>query len=211
MENILNNITQIIILNGAVMMIPGVNFLLVARQSIINGIHAGLFCTCGITIAVVSHALLAALSVSVLITKYPFLFTFIRYTGAAYLVYLGTSFLRKALQNHSNEQNEVLAGISKNLKGESFRSGFLVDLFNPFISIFYFTLFSSMTLSDNKVFELSCYLSVIFALSIIWFSLVAVFFNHPIIRDNLQSKSRYIQALSGLAMYYFSAKVVFEF
>lgn len=206
METILNNILQIIVMNGMVMIIPGVNFLLVARQSILNGVQVGFFCACGITVAILSHALLAALSVSILITKFPFLFTCIRYVGAAYLVYLGTTFLIRSLQNKAvSLEGEV------SMKSESFRSGFFVDLFNPYISIFYLTMFSSMNFGDNKILELSSYILVIFVMTISWFSMVAVFFNHSLIRDTLQSKTRYIQALSGLAMYYFSAKVIFQF
>ena len=207
MDAIFNNILTILIMNGSILIIPGVNFLLVARQSVLNGASSGIYCASGITTAIVFHALLAALSVQILV-KYPFIFAGVRYMGAAYLLYLGTTFLRKAIQNAQTSMEGVNESAQKQ---ESFRSGFFVDLFNPFISIFYLSLFSSFTFSQNPAFELSCYISVILAISIVWFSLVALFFNHPLIRDNLQSKSRYIQALSGLAMYYFSAKVIFQF
>lgn len=208
MDAILNNIMLILMMNGSVMIIPGVNFLIVARQSVLNGLLAGVFCALGITAAIVLHAVLAAYSVSVLMTNYPLIFTVIRYLGAGYLFYLGTRFL---IASFTNSAASVSFDDLKSHKREAFRSGFLVDLFNPFISIFYISLFSTMMFTGESLFELGCYIGFIFAISIVWFSIVAIFFNHSLLKNRLQNKSRYIQAISGLAMYYFSAKVTFGF
>lgn len=196
-------------MNGSILLIPGVNFLLIARYSILNEFSAGFYCALGVTSAIMSHVILSMFSVSVLIKKYPELFTIIRYIGGAYLFYLGSMFLLSYLKRELS-----LKDLSKSInikKKEAFYSGFFTDLFNPFVSIFYLSLFS-MLITDNKSsFELICYFCLILIITISWFGIVAYFFTSSFIRNYFRDKNKYMQVFSGMAMYYFGAKLIFKF
>ncbi len=205
MGQIIDNIISILIMNGTIMLIPGVNFLIVAQHSLLNGLRAGLSCALGIATAIILHASFAAYSVNVLLERYPLAFMVIRCLGAAYLFYLGTRFLVSYMQN---QKEDLAFDNQKTQPRRAFQSGFFIDLLNPFISIFYLSLFSTLIMTQDSTLELSYYLSIIFLLNGAWFSIVALLFNHSFLKKNLEKKSKYIQGFSGIAMYYFCAKIV---
>lgn len=207
MEKILNNIFTILIMNGAILLIPGVNFLLIAKHSLLSGFSVGMRCAMGITGAIMFHVILSAFSISVLLKNYPALFELIRYGGAAYLIYLGTCFLISAYRERIPDSS---AFSSLDIKtSEAFRAGFFVDLLNPFVSIFYLSLFSTLMMVNGSLFELTCYALTIFVITFSWFGFVAFFFAQKRMQGYFQGKNHYIQVLSGIAMYYFSCKVIF--
>ena len=208
MENFFNNITTILIMNGSILLIPGVNFFLIARYSLLNEFLTGFYCVMGITSAIMLHATLSMFSVSLLLKSYPQLFTIIRYSGGAYLFYLGT----RLLVASSKKKHTSLESLSTKIhKTEAFYSGFFVDLFNPFVSIFYLSLFSMLMPNGKSVFELSCYLGTIFIITVSWFCIVVCFFIYSPVKAYFQDKSKYILVFSGIAMYYFCSKVILEF
>lgn len=206
-ENLLNNIVTILVINGSILVVPGVNFLLIVRYSLLNKFSTGVYCVLGITAAIMLHAILAIFSISFVLKSYPQLLIVIRYTGALYLFYLGTKFLVAFAQN-KKASLELLN--TKNNKEEAFFSGFLVDFFNPFISIFYISLFSMLIPNNKSLFELGCYLGTIFIITISWFYVVVRLFTYSLVNNYFQDKGRYVQVLSGIAMYYFCTKIIWE-
>lgn len=208
MEQIINNIFFILLLNGSILLMPGVNFLLVARHSLLNGISSGLYCAMGITLAIMSHVVLSTLNASFLLKKYPFFVEVVKYSGALYLIYLGTNFIISAFKEPCSSSQSSHLSVQKTA---AFKSGFLVDILNPFISIFYLSLSSTIIGIDVSFFELSIYGLVIFLITIFWFSVVAIFFAHKHLHKYFYEKNKYIQMLSGLAIYYFSIKIIFSF
>jgi threonine/homoserine/homoserine lactone efflux protein len=200
MDSFINNIITILMMNGLILIVPGVNFFLVLKYSLLNKFQTGFYCVMGITSAIMIHVILAMLGISILLQTYPQLFAIIRYSGAAYLFYLGTSYLVASSKNKQQQINNLSI---KNTNSEALISGFIIDLFNPFVSIFYLSLFSLINITNKPIFELSGYFAIIFFITIAWFSFVIRFFTVPIVKNYFQSKSRYIQIASGIAMYYF--------
>ena len=207
MSDIAGDLLTIVTMNGAILIIPGVNFLLVARQSLLNGFRFGFICALGITTAIMLHVVFSIFSIGTLLKTYPIIFTWIRLGGAAYLLFLGTCFFRSALKT-GTELGRPEAILEK---GEAFQAGFLTDLLNPFVSIFYLSLFTMLDLQEQTSLTLTLYGFTIFALTLFWFAFVAGVFANEKLRDLFRNKNRWIQGFSGVAMCYFAAKVVFGF
>ena len=204
---LLENLTTIFLMNGVILVIPGINFFLVVQFSLLHGFSAGFRCAFGITVAVMLHVILAAFSAHVLFKNYPTLYC-IRYVSATYLIYIGTKFLIRSFKK------EVVVGKLQAVNyqnSEAFRTGFLVDVLNPFINIFYLSLFSIIMSPEESPLEFCFYCGTIFIMNLSWFILVSLLFSLNSMRNYFQDKYRIIQGFSGLAMYYFSSKVIFGF
>lgn len=164
METIVSKLLIILLMNGSVLIIPGVNFLLIIRHSVSFGRIAAIQCALGITTAILMYAVLACYSVGLILTKFPVVFYMIKYLGVTFLIFLAWSALRM-----SNNSNEIIKKKRVIRKNGSFIEGLLVDLFNPFVSIFYISLFSTIIQPDTTVVELWVYILAIFSLTIGWF------------------------------------------
>ncbi|HEY5327923.1 MAG TPA: LysE family translocator [Mucilaginibacter sp.] len=68
---------------------PGNDMLYVASRSVSQGIKAGIASAAGIFIGGFVHILAAVLGLSIIISKSAYLFQFIKFAGAGYLIYLG--------------------------------------------------------------------------------------------------------------------------
>jgi threonine/homoserine/homoserine lactone efflux protein len=110
---------------------PGADMLYVASRSTSNGTKAGMISALGITAGCFVHILAAALGLSVIIMQSAWAFEIIKYTGAAYLIYLGIKSLiyRSTFDLHSKHSRERLFKI--------FIQGAYTNIFNPKVAMFF--------------------------------------------------------------------------
>ena len=116
----------------AVNLSPGPSILLVTSISAAKGFKAALFATLGMSAAAFIHVTLAASGIAAILATSAITFTLIQYLGAAYLIYLGIELIRS--KSVTATSNDKLTEISA---WQYFRRGFLVDLFNPKIALFF--------------------------------------------------------------------------
>jgi threonine/homoserine/homoserine lactone efflux protein len=116
----------------AVNLSPGPSILLVTSISAAKGLKAALFTILGMSAAAFIHVILAASGIAAILAASAITFTLIQYLGAGYLIYLGIDLIRsRAVTATSyNEMTQTNAW-------QYFRRGFLVDLFNPKIALFF--------------------------------------------------------------------------
>ena len=75
---------------------PGADFAMVTRTSLLRSRSAGLWVALGIGCGVLVHVGYTLLGLGVLLQSLPWLFTLLKWAGAAYLVWLGISLWREA-------------------------------------------------------------------------------------------------------------------
>lgn len=111
---------------------PGNDMLYVASRTISQGTKAGLVSATGIFVGCFVHILAAVLGLSIIIAKSAYLFQFIKFAGAAYLIYLGIRALTsKPVVNQSDDQ-PVKANYAK-----LFKQGVVTSALNPKVAIFF--------------------------------------------------------------------------
>ena len=76
-----------------IIVVPGVDFALVTRQTVRHGRRAGFAVLGGLFVAALVHASLATAGLSALLVSSPRVYTVLRIAGALYLVYLGGTIL----------------------------------------------------------------------------------------------------------------------
>ena len=119
-----------------VVVVPGPDMALVARNVIRHGRSAGYATSIGICVGTLGWALAAGLGVSTLLATSATAFTVLKLAGAAYLIYLGIT----ALRDHDGPMVGTSDGASALRWRRAFLQGLLSALLNPKLGVFFLTL-----------------------------------------------------------------------
>ena len=120
----------------AVVVIPGPDMALVARNVLRHGRSAGLATSLGLCVGVLGWAIAAAIGVSALLATSAAAFTALKIAGAIYLVYLGISTLRSGDFDRTTDT----AGAPALTWRRAWLQGLLSALLNPKLGVFFLTL-----------------------------------------------------------------------
>lgn len=115
---------------------PGPDMILVAARSAAQGRMAGLVTQFGVSAGSAFHAIILALGLSQLFLAVPYAYDMVRYLGAAYLLYLAWQAFtaREGFSSHaSSDKKQSMVVI--------FRQGFISNVLNPKVALFYLALF----------------------------------------------------------------------
>jgi threonine/homoserine/homoserine lactone efflux protein len=108
---------------------PGPNMLLVMSSSARFGFRASLATMAGCLAALLAMLSISAAGLGALLQAFPAVFDALRWTGAAYLVYLGIRTWRAPLTQEASAATGAIA--PSRHSGQLFRRGFLVAASNP--------------------------------------------------------------------------------
>ncbi|MBE9915303.1 LysE family translocator [Paenibacillus donghaensis] len=122
---------------------PGADTMYIVSRSVSQGRKAGIYSVLGISTGVLVHTFLAAIGLSVILTTSALLFTIVKITGAAYLIYLG---VRMLLQKSSHL--ELKATTSMSLK-KIYMQGLLTNVTNPKVALFFISFLPQFISRDN--------------------------------------------------------------
>ncbi|GJM44297.1 MAG: RhtB family transporter [Gemmatimonadota bacterium] len=114
-----------------VLVAPGPAILFLVARSLHLGRGAGLVSAVGLTAGAAVHAIATAVGLSALIATSIAWFTAIQLLGAGYLIYLGIRAWRTA------DAPLEMARPEPRSNGRNFLDGFLVNVFNPKLSLFF--------------------------------------------------------------------------
>ncbi|TEW53728.1 LysE family translocator [Psychromonas sp. RZ22] len=195
---------------------PGPNGALILKTIAKNPKSSALINLFGIACATFIHGGLSIFGLSALVLQSAELFITIKLLGAAYLFYIGFKALRSSFHKTSttiiNEQ-EVLIKLEKRTFISCFNEGFLTQLLNPKVSMFYLAAFPQFIGFDQSHIATAFGFVAIHAFLIVsWFILVIVLVDKL---KNLQKEkgtwlNRWIQRLSGSVMIYFSLLIALQ-
>jgi threonine/homoserine/homoserine lactone efflux protein len=117
---------------GVLVVIPGPNHIYIVTRSIAQGRRVGLASAFGVETGTLVHITAAAVGLSALIASSAVAFNFVRYLGAAYLVFLG---VRALLSDHGAqlEGGATRAGSAR----RAYVDGILVNVLNPKVALFF--------------------------------------------------------------------------
>ncbi|HEY1471171.1 MAG TPA: LysE family translocator [Candidatus Acidoferrum sp.] len=123
----------LLFVTGAIILlvIPGPAVLYVVSRSVGHGRPAGLVSAMGITVGTLFHVAAATLGLSALLATSALAFQFVKYIGAAYLIYIGIRVLRSG---GMEVQHDIAA---KRRLRSIFGQGVLVNLLNPKTALFF--------------------------------------------------------------------------
>lgn len=120
----------------ALVLTPGPNMVYCVSRSICQGRMAGMISLLGVVAGFVVHMLAAAFGLTALFLAIPLAYDIVKYAGAAYLMWMAWNTLKPG--GSSPFQTRDLPHDSKRTL---LRMGFLTNLLNPKVAVFYMSLF----------------------------------------------------------------------
>lgn len=154
-------------------MTPGMDTVFVLNKSIIQGKKSGLYASLGICTGILIHTIFAALGFSVLIAKSPIVFSFIKFAGVVYLVYLGVMAIKNSKDVVSVDTKNINQTKSKN----DYWAGLVTNTLNPKVALFFLAFFPQFInpahIENPNPF---LFLGIVYALiSIVWLLILTFF------------------------------------
>jgi threonine/homoserine/homoserine lactone efflux protein len=115
---------------------PGVDMLYTVSRTLTDGWRAGVAATLGVCAGCVVHTLAAAFGLAALMAVSAWAFSFVKWAGAAYLIWLGIGMLRDAAKRVDMPAAKR-ASLAPASLGAVFRQGLLTNVLNPKVALFF--------------------------------------------------------------------------
>lgn len=124
---------------------PGPDNIFVLMQGMVHGKKYGLATTAGLMLGCYVHTTLVAFGVSAIMQQNEKLFFAVKAFGAAYLIYLAY----KVYQAGDAIDLGSEGSVQKKSYSELFKQGFLMNVLNPKVSIFFLAFFPGFLFSES--------------------------------------------------------------
>ena len=151
---------------------PGLDTAMVLRSAAAGGRRPAVFAAIGICLGCLLWGAAASVGLGALLAASELAYTALKWAGAAYLCYLGLGLVLRP-----RERFDAIDGAAAKLDaGSSLRQGFLTNILNPKVGVFYITFLPQFIPRSVEVIPFSMLLAAIHvALSLVWFAaLIAV-------------------------------------
>ncbi len=134
----------------ALVLVPGPDVAVTTRNTLAGGRTRGAWTAVGITSSNAVQGLAAAAGLGALVVRSQPLFEVIRWAGVGYLVYLGVQALRSAVAGRY-PADELTAGTGTAQRLAGWRQGFLSNITNPKVLVFYLAVLPQFLTPDSGV------------------------------------------------------------
>jgi threonine/homoserine/homoserine lactone efflux protein len=132
---------------------PGPDNIFVLTQSIVNGKKQGFATVFGLMTGCIIHTSLVAFGVSAIIKNNENIFLLLKVFGASYLLYLAYKVYQSDAEITFSTEN-----VQKKSKIQLFKTGFLMNVLNPKVTIFFLAFFPQFLFSKDLSVVLQFYI-----------------------------------------------------
>lgn len=147
---------------------PGVDTAIVLRAATVDGRRQALMASLGIALGCLIWGAAVSLGLGALLRASEVAYTLVKFAGALYLVWLGARLLLKP-----RAALESAAGEAYSRGGDAFWRGFLTNLLNPKVGVFYVTFLPQFVPAGAGVASYSFFLACLhIVLTLAWFAVL---------------------------------------
>lgn len=183
---------------------PGPAFAMALRNALAYDRRAGIFTAIGLGAGVGAHVLFVLCGLAFILSQSVFLFTAIKYIGAAYLLYVGSKalFAKKAADEENAGQN-LKSALQEQPAGrpcsdlKALRMGFLTNLLNPKAVIFFTAVFTQFIDPHTPTGIVALYGATSVVIEIGWFATLALILTHKSVKARFMRISHWIERVCG--------------
>jgi RhtB (resistance to homoserine/threonine) family protein len=166
-----------------IVLLPGPDTILLVKNTVSHGTKAGLYTILGMATGLSFWTLIAVLGLSLVIAQSVVLFAIVKYTGAAYLIYLGVKgFFAKSslsLENIQANSSPSSTKSSNQYNKDSFMQALLNNVFNPKTVLLYITIMPQFIDLKGNVNQQLIVLGLIATmLAVVWFLVLIHVMDH---------------------------------
>lgn len=163
---------------------PGPSFVLIARTAVARSRGAAIRMSLGLGFGALFWAAAALFGLSILFKVAPWTFLVLKVAGGLFLIWIAVQLWRHAKAPITFEAPGVAA---RSAVGDV-RHGFLVQIANPKVSVFFGSVFVTLVPPEAPLALLGALLAIIFVVETLWYVAVSTVFAVP------QVQSRYTRA-----------------
>jgi RhtB (resistance to homoserine/threonine) family protein len=205
----MENVYLFVLMSILLIILPGPDTGLTTQNTITYGREGGFKTVLGISSGLIIHTLAAVFGLSTIIVKSALLFSVFKYVGAVYLIYLGVTSLRSLKKgNEVSSDGDVQ---TKYQNKSTFRQGFLTNLLNPKVAVFFLTFLPQFLSPGSKPFLQLLFMGMTYTvLTVIWLLLYVYLIDNICTWMKKPSTQRAIQGISGLVLVTFGIKLALE-
>jgi threonine/homoserine/homoserine lactone efflux protein len=189
-------------------LVPGADFAVVTRNALVGGRNRGWWAATGVTTSNLVQGAAAATGLAAVIVRIEPLFQAIRWAGIAYLVWLAVQALRSAVRGRYPAPPDPEASPGQAFTG--WRQGFLSNITNPKVLVFYLAVFPSFLGSDAPVWTLLLFASTHAAVGLVYLTLLVTGVHRARSLLARRRVRRSLDAATGVALLAFSARLALD-
>jgi len=206
----MENFYLFLIMCMLLIILPGPDTAIATKNTLTVGRTGGLKTMLGTCCALLIHTTAAVVGLSAIIVKSAFLFSVFKYVGAVYLVYLGAKTLW-ALRNKKDTVTDEVLEASKFDSKSCFKQGFLTNLLNPKVAIFFLTFLPQFVDAGSDTFLPFLAMGIIYSLlTAVWFLLYIYLLNQISAFMKKPKTMKVMEGLTGTVLIGFGLKLALE-
>lgn len=160
-----------------IIIVPGPDFFVVMKNSIVAGKGNGAMAALGITTAHVFYSLLAVFGIIFILANMYYVFVTIKISGACYLIYLGVKSIIAARQGMNFSETQLQSRQLSYLN--SYRQGFFSTVLNPKALLYYVSILPQfITTGDGVSSQVAILSAIVTTVILLWFIFCVFIFQY---------------------------------
>ncbi len=187
-------------------LVPGADFAVVTRNALVGGAARGRSCAAGVACSNATQGIAAATGLGVIIVRVQPLFETIRWLGIGYLILLAVRALRSAVRGEYAADDEGATGTGR---WGGFRQGYLSNITNPKVLVFYLAVLPQFLGPDTPIVVLATFALTHAVLGLLYLSTLVAFVSRAR-RFFTRRVRRGMDVATGVALLGFGARLAVE-
>lgn len=188
---------------------PGPDFFIVFRNSLVHSRKAGFLTAFGVSTAIIVHLSYTLIGIGVLIAESPFLYALLKYSGVAYLFYIGLKGIISSFKQTSSVVVDYKQAASQISALKAFMQGFWTNLLNPKAAIFFISLFSQFIDTNTPYIVGIEYGAISWSITLGWFLLLSYLLTLKQIIGKIDQFRIYVDRVMGGILMALGFKMLF--
>ena len=185
---------------------PGPDFAVVIRNSLIYSRKTGVVTAVGVAFGILVHLTYILCGLGLLISQTIWLFHIFKFLGAGYLITIGIMGMRAKKVPIAYDDGRHRKDIPTLI---ALRNGFLTNALNPKAMLFFLSLISAFVTPEVPGSIIFTYGVIIFASTLIWFTIVSLCFSHKKLRIFFSNIHHWVERVTGGLLTLLGIKILF--
>lgn len=186
-------------------MSPGPDFIMIARNSFVYSRKIGIYSALGLALGICVHVTYSLVGIGFIISKSIVLFSFLKYLGAGYLIYIGYKSLRAKKPLKETFATDDTHSAMGNF--QAIKMGFFTNVLNPKATLFFFSLFTQVINPKTPAFMQALYGIEMSLATFAWFSLVSMVLSNNHFKKRFSHIQHYIEKTMGAVLVALGIKI----
>ncbi|WP_347723344.1 LysE family translocator [Lysinibacillus capsici] len=207
------NISVFLVMCILLIILPGPDTAIATKNTLTVSRKGGLQTIIGSCCGLLIHTCAAVIGLSAIIVKSAYIFAVLKYVGAVYLCYLGikTLWTLRTIRTQSPVVDDVGSIEHKYSHQSCFKQGFLTNVTNPKVAVFFLTFLPQFVDGNSGTFFPFLIMGLIYtALTMLWFIFYVYLLDRISAFMKKSSTKAVIEGLTGAILIAFGIKLAFE-